>query len=132
MFRLLLESSSTRFFNAAPTDYHFDVQNPLSMTSSVESYRIEQSKTQKLETRRRYAADKLDILLREITALEVKLNITVRWSPTSPEYIETMKYVRERKYRRALDHLQRLVVQRLFELHRLNLSGVGMSSITCC
>jgi hypothetical protein len=58
--------------------------------------------------------------------MEVKLNISRRWTVTSPEYISTIKYVQERKYQRALDRLQRLVVQRLFELHRLNLSGIGM------
>ena len=58
--------------------------------------------------------------------MEVKLNIDRRWTVTSPEYITTIKYIQERKYHRALDHLQRLVVQRLFELHRLNLSGIGM------
>ena len=90
------------------------------------SYSAEQSRTQKLETQRRYAAEKVDILLREVNAMEVKLNINRRWTVTSPEYISTIKYVQERKYQRALDRLQRLVVQRLFELHRLNLSGIGM------
>jgi hypothetical protein len=90
------------------------------------SYSAERSRTQKLETQRRYAAEKADMLLREVNAMEVKLNINRRWTVTSPEYISTIKYVQERKYQRALDRLQRLVVQRLFELHRLNLSGIGM------
>ena len=59
--------------------------------------------------------------------MEVKLNIATRWGVTSPEYLSTLKYVQERKYQRALDRLQRLVIQRLFELHKLNLSGIGMS-----
>lgn len=95
------------------------------MNTLPNSYSAEQSRTQKLETQRRYAAEKLDLLLREVNAMEVKLNINRRWTVTTPEYISTIKYVRERKYQRALDHLQRLVVQRLFELHRLNLSGIG-------
>jgi hypothetical protein len=36
-----------------------------------------------------------------------------------------MKYMATRKYHRALDELQRLVVLRLFELHKLNLSQTG-------
>jgi hypothetical protein len=91
-----------------------------------QSYQAEQSRTQKLETQRRYASEKVDYLIREVTAMEVKLNISARWTITSPEYLSTIKYVQERKYQRALDNLQRLVVQRLFELHRLNLSGIGM------
>jgi hypothetical protein len=32
----------------------------------------------------------------------------------------------ERKFHRALDHLQKLVIQRFFELNRLNLAGTGV------
>lgn len=31
----------------------------------------------------------------------------------------------ERKYRRAIDNLERLVVQRLFEMTKLGMNGVG-------
>ncbi|RDB25799.1 hypothetical protein Hypma_006601 [Hypsizygus marmoreus] len=48
-----------------------------------------------------------------------------RWSPTSPEYEKTVRYINNRKYEQALDHLHRLVIQRLFELHKLNLSKTG-------
>ena len=54
------------------------------------------------------------------------MGIPKRWTPDTREYIETAQYIRERQYHQALDHLQRLVVQRLFELHRLNLSGIGV------
>ena len=127
--RSLLDNSSNRFLSAAPTDYHFNIQTPTSVAApSLQSYRAEQSRTQKLETQRRYAAEKVDQLLREVNAMEVKLNIQLRWTVTSPEYLSTLKYVQERQYQRALDKLQRLVVQRLFELHKLNLSGIGISS----
>lgn len=53
------------------------------------------------------------------------MGITTRWTPATPEYMETICYISERQYHQALDNLQRLVTQRLFELHRLNLSGVG-------
>ena len=45
--------------------------------------------------------------------------------PNTPEYVETACYIHERRYHQALNRLQRLVIQRLFELHRLNLSGIG-------
>lgn len=57
--------------------------------------------------------------------LEVRLGITRRWIPEDAEYIETLKYMNERKYHRALDKLYALVVKRLFELHRMNLAGTG-------
>lgn len=56
------------------------------------------------------------------------MGIAKRWTPDTPEYMETARYIRERQYHQALNHLQRLVIQRLFELHRLNLSGIGMYS----
>ncbi|KAF8814021.1 hypothetical protein BYT27DRAFT_7071949, partial [Phlegmacium glaucopus] len=122
----LLDASSNRFLSAASTDYHFDIQTPTSVAApSLESYRADQSRTQKLETQRRYASEKVDQLLREVNAMEVKLNIATRWGITSPEYLSTLKYVQERKYQRALDRLQRLVIQHLFKLHKLNLSGIA-------
>lgn len=60
---------------------------------------------------------------------EVRMGITRRWEPTDPHYIEALKYSRTRDYQRALDHLQKLVVQRLFELQKMNLSGTGESCI---
>ena len=41
------------------------------------------------------------------------------------EYQDGLVIVRERKYRRAIDDLGRLVVQRLFEMKKLGMSGVG-------
>ena len=41
------------------------------------------------------------------------------------EYQDGLVIVRERKYRRAIDDLERLVVQRLFEMKKLGMNGVG-------
>lgn len=40
-----------------------------------------------------------------------------------------VQYLQERRYCRALDKLQRLVIQRLFELHKLNVSQTGQPTI---
>jgi hypothetical protein len=82
-----------------------------------------------METERRFQAERRDKLLLEVLAMEVKMGIT-RWNPTSPEYQNTLQYIAERKYNRALDNLQRLVVMRLFELHKLNLNQTG--NVLCC
>lgn len=58
--------------------------------------------------------------------LEVTLSITARWEPTSQEYKDAMEWAGERTYRLALDKLERLVVQRLFELQKANLVSTGM------
>ena len=115
--------SSTRFLNAIPTDYHFSLPNQGSAGSPTYSSNL--SKTRRLETERRYARERHDRVLHQVLELEDHMGITKRWTPTTLEYVETVRYISERRYHQALNNLQRLVTQRLFELHRLNLSGVG-------
>ena len=57
--------------------------------------------------------------------MEVSMDIEKRWEPSSPEYVETLHYLSTRIYQRALEELQRLVIQRLFELHKMNISATG-------
>jgi len=116
------ETSSTKFLLALPSDYHFHL--PSDTTPST-TYSTELSKTRRLESERRHARERQDQLLRQVLELEVQMGIAKRWTPDSPEYTEMARYIHERRYHQALNHLQRLVVQRLFELHRLNLSGIG-------
>lgn len=59
-------------------------------------------------------------------AYEDELDIPIRWLPGSPEYQEATQLLTEREYRRSLDELERLVVQRLFELTKAGMSGTGM------
>lgn len=61
----------------------------------------------------------------EVLRYEEEHDIITRWAPTSQEYLDALVVVRERKYRRAIDNLERLVVQRLFEMTKLGQSGVG-------
>jgi len=63
--------------------------------------------------------------------LEDQLSIRERWDSASSDYREVQKDMAQRNYRRALDELERLVVQRLFELTKLNLSGTGMYHFRC-
>ena len=53
------------------------------------------------------------------------MGIDKRWDPSSPEYLDTLGYLATRKYQRALEELQRLVIQRLFELHKMNISATS-------
>ncbi|KDQ58312.1 hypothetical protein JAAARDRAFT_86162, partial [Jaapia argillacea MUCL 33604] len=57
-----------------------------------------------------------------LQTMELKMGIGIRWEPSSPEYKKTVEYMSKRKYHQALHHLQKLVIQRLFELHWLNLA----------
>ena len=121
--------SSTRFLNCIPKDYHFTLPDPGSRGSPT--YASELSKTRRLETERRHARERHDRILYEVLELENHMGITKRWTPATREYTETVRYIAERRYHQALNRLQRLVTQRLFELHRLNLSGIGQFSPLC-
>ena len=94
--------------------------------SGSTNYSADVSATNRLESQRRAAADRLDGLLIDVANMESRLDITQRWIPGETRYNETLKYVAERTYHRALDKLHKLVVQRLFELQKLNIAGTGM------
>ncbi|KAJ3729926.1 hypothetical protein C8R42DRAFT_693640 [Lentinula raphanica] len=63
--------------------------------------------------------------LQGVNANEALLDIQRRWEPQDSEYRAAVKRMDEQKYREALLKLHRLVVQRLWELHKMNLSQTG-------
>ncbi|KAG1888202.1 hypothetical protein F4604DRAFT_1877359 [Suillus subluteus] len=81
--------------------------------------------TARIEAARRTALQALLINVRAVGDLEEKLGIAETWTEANPDYISTMEYMRSHKFRRVLDNLQRLVVQRLFELSKANMAGTG-------
>ena len=97
----------------------------------MSTYDDQFSKTRKLETERRQANARYDRIEYEVLKMEYMLGIPPekRWTPCDTKYIAALKHIAERKYRKALTNLQRLVIQRLFELHKLNLSQTGTFSL---
>ncbi|KAG1850257.1 hypothetical protein C8R48DRAFT_750142 [Suillus tomentosus] len=93
--------ASSCFLAMTPSDYHFVIP-PDGITNF---YSSNLSQTWKAETQCRHLMEKRELILQEVAAMEVKMAISHRWQPSFPEYQET-----------------RLVVQRLFELQRLNIS----------
>ncbi|KAJ6624351.1 hypothetical protein B0H10DRAFT_1784947, partial [Mycena sp. CBHHK59/15] len=61
----------------------------------------------------------------EIFHFKVEQSIETRWTPSSKEYNDALILVGEHKYRKALSELKRLVVQWLFELTKMNMSGIN-------
>jgi hypothetical protein len=57
--------------------------------------------------------------------MERQLEIPVRWTPDCEEWKSTQQLLDLRSYNRALDHLEGLIVSRLFELTKMNMSGTG-------
>ncbi|KAG0697180.1 hypothetical protein DFH29DRAFT_984382 [Suillus ampliporus] len=113
-----ISEASSHFLAMTPSNYHFVIP-PDSITNF---YSSNLSQTRKAETQCRHLMEKRDLILQEVAAMEVKMAISHRWQPSFPEYQATIKYMTTHKYQRALDNLQCLVVQRLFELQRLNIS----------
>jgi hypothetical protein len=78
-----------------------------------------------VRTRYRTTFTRLQLKEEELARYEVDNDIDDRWEVDSQVYKDTAKLLVERSYRRAIDNLERLVVQRLFELTKLGMNGVG-------
>ena len=62
----------------------------------------------------------------EVCWYEEEHGIDVQWAPESPKYNDVLLLSGQRKYCQAVDKLECLIVQRLFELTKLGMNGVGM------
>lgn len=80
--------------------------------------------TRRLEVQRRHVLELETKALSAVQDLEVRLG-TTRWVPGDEKWVEVEEMVRKRSYRRALDHLEKLIIQRMFELAKCNMSGTG-------
>jgi hypothetical protein len=89
------------------------------------SYAEAAKETRRVETKRRHALEVASKSLGAVQDLELKLGITARWEPGSEAWVKAAKMVSSRRYQRALDQLQGLVVARMFELSKVNMSGTG-------
>ncbi|KAJ7064175.1 hypothetical protein C8F01DRAFT_1209381 [Mycena amicta] len=83
-----------------------------------------------------YSLTPLNIKLRHVQELvkremavvhdvESELLVVARWTRDSPEWQATVDAVRSHAFRKAVDGLELLVVQRLLELTKMNRSGTG-------
>ncbi|KAE9392688.1 hypothetical protein BT96DRAFT_944487 [Gymnopus androsaceus JB14] len=114
------ENSGTNFCLHIPEDYQF--------LTKATSYNINLSETRKAETKRRFLSEQATKTLFEVVQMETVMGITCQWEPSNPEYTRAVEYVNTRKYHQALEHLHKLVVQHLFELHRMNLSNAAIQN----
>ncbi|KAJ7168423.1 hypothetical protein C8R43DRAFT_1085763 [Mycena crocata] len=89
------------------------------------TYEKSVSETRRIETQRRHALELHTKTLDAVHDLERRLNIATRWVRGGAEWVATAEMVNKRRYQRALDHLEGLVIQRMFELTKVNMSGTG-------
>jgi len=57
--------------------------------------------------------------------MEKKMSIQHRWEPGCSEWKEAAEKVVMRRYQRCIDILEGLVVARMFELTKMNMSQTG-------
>ncbi|KAF5341224.1 hypothetical protein D9611_005927 [Ephemerocybe angulata] len=77
------------------------------------------------EAKLRHATELYDKNLAAVIDLEKQLDISERWVEGSEEWVSAAVMHSKRRYMRCLDNLERLVVSRLFELSKVNMSQTG-------
>ena len=120
-----LEKVNVHFITLTPEDFR------VAASSLSQPYTHDLSTTRKLETERCYAIELCENCLKQIVEMEVSMGIEKQWDPSSPEYLETLDYLSTRTYQHALEELQCLVIQWLFELHKMNISVTGKQVFAC-
>ncbi|KAJ7814507.1 hypothetical protein B0H14DRAFT_3090103 [Mycena olivaceomarginata] len=83
---------------------------------SQQGYQQNISATRRLETQQRHAMELRDKVLLAVQDLELRMDLRDQWTPGCAEWSEAAVLVVNRRYQRALDKLQGLVIARLFEL----------------
>ncbi|KAF7967244.1 hypothetical protein HWV62_35063 [Athelia sp. TMB] len=84
-----------------------------------------QSHDLSIEVARRKALALYEKDLNLVLDLETKLEIMTRWTPECEEWRQAGDLVAMRRYQRALDHVEGLIVARMFELTKMNMSKTG-------
>ncbi|KIY64702.1 hypothetical protein CYLTODRAFT_456946 [Cylindrobasidium torrendii FP15055 ss-10] len=111
------ESSFNTFVNEIPANY--------ASTPSEQQWGSGRSHTMRTETHRRRNHEKCLEIDTRLSVMERAMNIERRWTPADSKYQQTLKYIKERRYRIALRRLAGLVVKRLMELSAMNLANIA-------
>ncbi|KAJ7016960.1 hypothetical protein C8F04DRAFT_1215277 [Mycena alexandri] len=101
------------------------VGHPMLPADADATYAAVASQTRRIETQRRHAIEARDKTLAVVRDLEVRLDIARRWEDDGDDWIRVAKMAKNRRYQRALDALEGLVVARMFELTKVNMSDTG-------
>lgn len=60
-----------------------------------------------------------------VEAFENQMGLTEHWSPMDPRRVAAQSRITHRRFHQAADDVERLVVMRLLELTKLQMSGLG-------
>ena len=83
--------------------------------------------TKRSHAARRAAERRVSSQQDRVEDIEEQLGIELahRWTPDRREYVEMLDYSRHHHFIRAVEELENLVVQRLWELSKANLASTG-------
>ncbi|KAF7342695.1 hypothetical protein MSAN_02027400 [Mycena sanguinolenta] len=77
------------------------------------------------ELARRHTVERRNRDSELVEDLETKLGVTERWTPECMEWMLAEKEIKDHKYLDALDEIERIIVERLFEMTKIHQSGTG-------
>ena len=117
-FRAILDTLLNPFINSGTED--FTTVGNLSQSSNTKAKWLEAEQTR----------SHWQLLVHMNCANETKQQLGVKehWTPEDPCYVDALKYINNQTFICAVEHLEELVVQRLFELSKANLAATGMYS----
>ena len=89
---------------------------------------LDSKEGRRIVARRNGARRRINLALGTVEELETLLGITERWTEETQAYRDTLEYISNHEFIRAVSELEGLVVQRLFELAKCNLAGTSKSA----
>ncbi|KAJ7472629.1 hypothetical protein FB451DRAFT_1134187 [Mycena latifolia] len=92
--------------------------------TDAQGYQRAAKETRAIETQRRHAMELVAKTLEAVQDLERRLD-TARWEPGGEKWEAAATMVGRRRYQRALDELEGLIIARMFELYKVNMAGTG-------
>ncbi|KAJ7902392.1 hypothetical protein B0H13DRAFT_2274934 [Mycena leptocephala] len=101
------------------------VERPFIPAETEAGYAEAAKATRRIETQRRHILEQHAKALDAVQDLEVRLGVAARWVPEDKNWVAAAELVCKRRYQRALDNLERLIISRMFELTKCNMSGTG-------
>ncbi|KIK34196.1 hypothetical protein CY34DRAFT_98437 [Suillus luteus UH-Slu-Lm8-n1] len=111
-------------FNSSRQD-QFVSYNQSSFTPNSDLSISASQATKQGHAARRAAECRLQVQINVVEDLEIRLGVSERWTPDHEEYVKALEYSRRWHFVRAVEELESLVVQRLFELSKANLTSTG-------
>ncbi|KAJ6551242.1 hypothetical protein B0H19DRAFT_1211105 [Mycena capillaripes] len=113
------------------TDQMEYYQNLVNLADRVEQYDTAHTPgSNENGTVKRHCRENRERALNAVQEMERKMGIRERWTRGSLEWNEAAELVSTRRYRLAINKLEELVVKRLFELTKMNMSETGYKSRT--